>query len=103
MWQQMQEAPIEVVLFKTENCAGCQAADKIISSKVMELNSNQLMVKLIKYDIDTEEGFMEAEKRGVESTPAIFVSGERYKGEIGDEFFEFLKNKIRVEGKERPR
>ncbi|MEN3007157.1 MAG: hypothetical protein ABC612_08505 [Candidatus Methanosuratincola petrocarbonis] len=91
--------PIEVVLFKSENCAGCQAADRIISTKVMELNASQEVVRLIKYDIDTEEGFMEAEKRGVESTPAVFVSGERYAGKIGEEFFEFLENKIRGKGK----
>lgn len=95
----MPEIPIEVVLFKSENCAGCQAADRIISSKVMELNSSQETVRLIKYDIDTEEGFIEAEKRGIESTPAVFVSGERYEGKIGDEFFEFLKDKISGRGK----
>ncbi|MEN3034865.1 MAG: hypothetical protein ABC537_01050 [Candidatus Methanosuratincola sp.] len=91
--------PIEVVLFKSENCAGCQAADRIISSKVSELNSSQEAVRLIKYDIDTEEGFKEAEKMGVESTPAVFVSGERYVGEIGEEFFEFLGKKISGKGK----
>ncbi|MCQ8892128.1 MAG: thioredoxin family protein [Candidatus Methanosuratincola sp.] len=91
--------PIEVVLFKSENCAGCQAADRIISSKVSELNSSQEAVRLIKYDIDTEEGFKEAEKMGVESTPAVFVSGERYMGKIGDEFFEFLCKKISEKAK----
>ena len=83
----MPERPIEVVLFKTENCSGCQAAEKIISSKVMELNSSQETIRLVKYDIDTEEGFREAQKRGVESTPAIFVLGEKYEGEVGDQFF----------------
>ncbi len=98
----MPKVPIEVVLFKTESCAGCQAADRIISSMVRELNSDQEIVRLIKYDIETGEGFTEAEKMGVESTPAIFVSGERYEGEIGDEFFGFLKNKIRERGDLQP-
>ncbi len=88
---EQEDLPIEVILFKTENCAACQAADKIISSTVGELNSGHEVIRLIKYDVETKEGYLEAERRGVESTPAIFVSGKRYQGKVGDEFLEFLK------------
>ncbi|MEJ5292679.1 MAG: hypothetical protein WHS82_03695 [Candidatus Methanosuratincola sp.] len=95
----MPRVPIEVVLFKTENCAGCLAAEKIISSIIMELNSDQETIRLINYDVDTEEGFREAQKRGVEATPAIFVSGERYEGKVGEEFFEFLRERLGDKGR----
>lgn len=89
------KGPIELILFKTESCAACKAAERIVAAELGKVDPEGHYFKLTKYDLETEEGFREAARYGVETSPTIIIGGKRYDGEIGEGLGEYLARIIK--------
>ncbi|MGV9103240.1 MAG: thioredoxin family protein [Candidatus Thorarchaeota archaeon] len=74
--EERQLAPVEIVLFKSDDCAFCPRAEEVVRETIADFSSESFKMRII----DVKENPEEAEEYGVFALPTIMIDGTSVTG-----------------------